>query len=528
MTRPAARPWILLLVLLSAACARQGDESGAQHAAAMEPQAIQQVAWFEGSVEDAFAQARREGKPVFLYWGAEWCPPCHEIKATVFRSRAFVERSRLFVAVYLDGDEEHAQSLGERFDVVGYPTMVVFSPAGEEITRIPGGMDLQAYADVLDLTLNDAQPVQAVLARVVDGGERLSASDCRLMAYHSWDQNKALLTGRQPADVFRRLAEACPAESKVEASMLYVRHLDAAWAARPAAEQAAVPAEAERRAALQRLHGVLDDYALARANLYAVLMSGAKFTAALTAPGSAERAALRDRFLGVLDRMAQDPAIFMTERLYTAIGRVRFERIDDAKAVISPALRSDIEAQVAAADAATTDAYERQTVINAASNVLNEAGLYEQAKALLLAELERSRQPYYFMVSLAEIEQRAGRHAEAVQWLERAYAEARGPATRFQWGTYYVTGLVEMTPDDVARIHAETVRVVRELEGSRAFYQRPKSQLQKLEGTLEAWATSAPRQAGMERIRKDVMAICATIPAQEAARATCEGFLAPA
>lgn len=310
--------------------------------------------------------------------------------------------------------------------------------------------------------------------------------------------------------------------------MLYVRHLDAAWAARPAAEQAAVPAEAERRAALQRLHGVLDDYALARANLYAVLMSGAKFTAALTAPGSAERAALRDRFLGVLDRMAQDPAIFMTERLYTAIGRVRFERIDDAKAVISPALRSDIEAQVAAADAATTDAYERQTVINAASNVLNEAGLYEQAKALLLAELERSRQPYYFMVSLAEIEQRAGRHAEAVQWLERAYAEARGPATRFQWGTYYVTGLVEMTPDDVARIHAETVRVVRELEGSRAFYQRPKSQLQKLEGTLEAWATSAPRQAGMERIRKDVMAICATIPAQEAARATCEGFLAPA
>ncbi len=276
------------------------------------------------------------------------------------------------------------------------------------------------------------------------------------------------------------------------------------------------------------MHDVLDDYPLARANLYPLVMSGAKFTAALTAPGSAERAVLRDKFLGVFGRMARDPAIFTTERLYTAVGRIRFERIDDAKAALPQALRDDIEAQVAEADAATRDAYERQTVINAASNVLEEAGLHERARDLLLAELGRSRQPYYFMVGLAAIEQDAGRHAEALQWLERAYAEARGPATRFQWGTYYVTGLVEMAPDDVGRIHAETVRVVRELEGSRAFYQRPKAQLQKLEGTLEAWADSAPRRAAIDSIRQDVMAICATIPALEAARATCEGFLAPA
>ncbi len=183
---------------------------------------------------------------------------------------------------------------------------------------------------------------------------------------------------------------------------------------------------------------------------------------------------------------------------------------------------------VAEADAATSDVYERQAVINAASNVLDEADMHERAKDLLLAELSRSRQPYYFMVGLAEIEQRAGRSADALQWLERAYAEARGPATRFQWGTYYVTGLVEMAPDDVGRIQAETVRVVRELEGSRAFYQRPKAQLQKLEATLEGWGTTAPRRAGLARIRRDVMTICATIPAQESARATCEGFLASA
>ena len=42
------------------------------------------IVWYSGSVESAFAAARAQNKPVFLYWGAKWCPPCHELQATVF------------------------------------------------------------------------------------------------------------------------------------------------------------------------------------------------------------------------------------------------------------------------------------------------------------------------------------------------------------------------------------------------------------------------------------------------------------
>ena len=56
---------------------------------------------------------------------------------------------------------------------------------------------------------------------------------------------------------------------------------------------------------------------------------------------------------------------------------------------------------VAWADASTPSVYERQPIINALGNVLNEAGMDDVARPLLVAELEKSKQPYYFMVDLA-------------------------------------------------------------------------------------------------------------------------------
>src|SRR5688572_28733883 len=109
------------------------------------------IDWFEGDLDAAFAAAKAADKPLFLYWGAEWCPPCSQIKATIFNQREFQERSRLFVPVYLDGDTPSAQKHGETFAVNGYPTMILFRADGKEITRLPGGVDVTRYATILDV-----------------------------------------------------------------------------------------------------------------------------------------------------------------------------------------------------------------------------------------------------------------------------------------------------------------------------------------------------------------------------------------
>ena len=523
------RAAVLLAGLILAACSREpAAPVPAAHDGASQAATADEIAWFGGSVEEAFAYAKEHRKPVFLYWGAVWCPPCHEIKATVFRSREFIDRSRLFVPVYLDGDTENAQALGEKFGVVGYPTMIVFSPDGEEITRIPGGIDIQAYANILDLTLANVQPVPELLAAALDQGAKLTAEQCRLMAYYSWGQNETVLAGRDEEKVFSALAAACPPEATIDRSVLALNALEAAVGKASDKENPVPLAPAAQVAAQAQVNALLDDPKQVHANLLSVLIGGARTTRAITAPGSAERAALQAKYLVVLDRLKADDSLFMTERLYAVIGKIRFERIDDEKKALPEALVSEARDMVRHADEQTTDTYERQTVINAAAYVLEQAGLVAEAKQLLIAELDRSKQPYYFMVSIADIEQEAGNDAAAIDWLKRAYDASTGPATRFQWGNYYLNGLLEMTPDDVARIQQDTVTVVRELEAGRAFYQRPKAQLKRLEKKLQDWGTNPERKAGLAKIREGVLGICATIPEQEPARATCEGFLAPA
>jgi thiol-disulfide isomerase/thioredoxin len=486
------------------------------------------IQWLKGDVDGAFALAAEQNKPVFLYWGAEWCPPCHAIKATVFKTREFLERSRLFIPVYLDGDTEDAQRYGERFAVMGYPTMIVFAPDGREITRIPNGIDVQAFAEVLDLAMSSLRPLTDI-AHSIAAGQPQDAGDCKLFAYYSWEQdNDQILAEQDTTSLFRAAAQLCgndhPDVARLD--LLYLQHaVDAATRD----EDPIALSMQDQHAALARLNAILADPNAIRDNAMALIRFGDAFATALTDPESIERSTLVDALRNAFDLIAADEAAFATDRLYASRGKCDLERIDDPDTPISDPLEAEILAQVAWADATTTTAHERQAVINAAANVLISAGLNDHAEALLLREIEHSKQPYYFMSGLAELAEEEGDTDSALAWLKRAHEGSRGPATRFQWGRDYVVGLIRMTPEDAATIEASTVSLFEELQRSDGtFYHRTARIMTRLEEQLLEWNANGDYDAQLEAIRATVNGLCVAIQNEDSSRERCEAFLAAA
>jgi hypothetical protein len=205
---------------------------------------------------------------------------------------------------------------------------------------------------------------------------------------------------------------------------------------------------------------------------------------------------------------------------------VLLARLDAPDAPLSAALLDEARQAVAHVDAVTPAGYPRQAAINAAVNLYWEAGLDAEANTLLTAELEKSRAPYYFMLDLADLAAKADRKQEAVDWLARAYAGAKGPATRFQWGYNYLVGMLEMTPDDVQGIERAGLAVLGELDGSPdAFYQRTRMRLEQLDAKLLEWGQTGAAAKVIDTLRARTSEICRKLPEQDAGRTNCEKFL---
>ncbi len=145
-------------------------------------------------------------------------------------------------------------------------------------------------------------------------------------------------------------------------------------------------------------------------------------------------------------------------------------------------------------------------------------------------ELKKTATPYYYKADLGELAESLGRKDEALRWYSEGYTEARGIATRFQWGSIYASSLLRLAPDDAAKISEVTSGVLGELDGPDRIYRRGRMRLVRLDKALRKWDTDA-KGAHHEVIvvlHARMQQICVKVPPAEPARATCEAFLAGA
>ena len=275
---------------------------------------------------------------------------------------------------------------------------------------------------------------------------------------------------------------------------------------------------------------MLGDAKRAREN-FDLLANHAGSIAGFVAPRpSAARSRLTAAWNSALDRFIADPAIATDDRLVAVNAKIELAKLDAAE---GDRCRSRCSRPCATeaerADRETTDVYARQSVISGAADILAEAGLLAESDALLTTRARALPFPVLLHARPRGQCKKRGDKAGALDWAEKAYAAAKGPATRLQWGVSYVRTLIATAPEDAARIERVAGQIIGELEATpETFYERNRRALERMGRELAAWNKDKRHDASVRRIRAEMAtrvreAAGRPIPA----RATCDGALRP-
>jgi len=118
-----------------------------------EPAPVELSQWT--TMEGALEESRKNGKPVFIDFSADWCGPCQRLRHEVFEdgARAATLQGAVIPVSIVDQRRESGanppdiEELQQRYRVEAFPTLVVFSPATGRMVTTRGFGNADATLD---------------------------------------------------------------------------------------------------------------------------------------------------------------------------------------------------------------------------------------------------------------------------------------------------------------------------------------------------------------------------------------------
>lgn len=466
------------------------------------------IQWFAGTMEQAVEKAKSSDKALFVYWGASWCPPCNLLKSTVFKDPTFVEATKKFIAVYLDGDNESSQQWGEKLKASGYPTIMVLNPKGEEVVRLTTTLPAKSLAATLDAAYERLDPIEELVNRVLAKAPKdVTADDWKYLSHYSWTQDEVFKNKKgKLSDVLAKLEAKVPASMPEERSRLYMNYL------------VTKVGEVGKNQKLQknirdqgnkRLQEILENVSLVKYNLEFLAYYSTDLIKGLYPDATALRDAVIGNYKAALEAVRKELPVGEYDRMVTYYPAVDLNELMTKNQGLNDEDKTKIKEEMLKANLMVKDDHSRIFTSNTSTYILYKAGMGDIARQILQDDLKKGVNEYYTMSSLSWIEKQSGNAEKAVEWSEKAYKAAKGSATKIQWGAKHIANLLEMYPKEKQKIIDQLDGYLSaDLNVNDAFLGRNKSQLDKLSEKVKDWKNTQKVGVELSGLKKKYMASC--------------------
>ncbi len=102
-------------------------------------QQILSAAFYDDDFKVLLRQATKHNKPVLLFFTANWCQPCQQLKATSFSNETVASVMSLkYMAKMVDVEQFIGMDIADLYQVRQYPTILLLNKEGKEILRLKG------------------------------------------------------------------------------------------------------------------------------------------------------------------------------------------------------------------------------------------------------------------------------------------------------------------------------------------------------------------------------------------------------
>lgn len=100
---------------------------------------VQGISFYQGTLAEAMAKAKKEKKIIFLDVYAVWCGQCKALKNTTFKDPAVTDYfNNNFINLEINGEEGIGKDIVKKYGLKGYPSLLFIDNNGKLISKSLG------------------------------------------------------------------------------------------------------------------------------------------------------------------------------------------------------------------------------------------------------------------------------------------------------------------------------------------------------------------------------------------------------